>query len=145
MAERILNGWKEISSHLERGVRTAQRWERQFGMPVHRPASKQRTAVVAFAHELDAWLIRSQSRLNAARDEDEDNMSDPARLREALSRLQSEAQQLAARLWYLERNLNGTAIRSAESPEILTDPPWPKSQDRAPLRRGILRDAARAS
>jgi hypothetical protein len=24
---RILNGWKQISTHIDRGVRTAQRWE----------------------------------------------------------------------------------------------------------------------
>ncbi len=54
--EHILNSWKEISSYLGRGVRTVQRWEVFFGMPVHRPAGKERSAVVAFAAELDAWL-----------------------------------------------------------------------------------------
>lgn len=53
---RILNGWKEISQHLGRGVRTVQRWESLYGMPVHRPANKDRSAVTAFASELDHWL-----------------------------------------------------------------------------------------
>ena len=55
---RILNGWKQISSHLDRGVRTAQRWEALLGMPVHRPALKDRSAVVAFSDELESWLRR---------------------------------------------------------------------------------------
>ena len=34
----VLNSWKEIASYLGRSVRTVQRWEREFGLPVHRPA-----------------------------------------------------------------------------------------------------------
>ncbi len=59
MSRQILNGWKEISNHIERGVRTAQRWEVRLGMPVHRPALKDRSAVVAFTDELDRWLSRT--------------------------------------------------------------------------------------
>ncbi len=51
-----LNGWKEIAAFLGRGVRTVQRWERDFGLPVHRPKGSARSAVLAFAEELDAWL-----------------------------------------------------------------------------------------
>jgi hypothetical protein len=108
MEQRILNGWKEISAHLERGTRTAQRWEMQFGMPVHRPASKPRTAVVAFADELDAWLTRNRSALNSESQNGRDE-TDPARLRETLFRLQAEAKELAAKLSHLERHLDETA------------------------------------
>jgi hypothetical protein len=59
MSRKILNGWKEISNHIERGVRTAQRWEVFLGMPVHRPAQKNRSAVVAFTDELDGWISRA--------------------------------------------------------------------------------------
>jgi hypothetical protein len=59
MSRQILNGWKEISNYIERGVRTAQRWEAFLGMPVHRPALKDRSAVVAFTDELDRWLSRT--------------------------------------------------------------------------------------
>lgn len=58
---RILNGWKQISNHIDRGVRTAQRWEVLLGMPVHRPALKDRSAVVAFSDELECWLCRSSA------------------------------------------------------------------------------------
>jgi hypothetical protein len=56
---RILNGWKQISRHIDRGVRTAQRWEALLGMPVHRPALKDKSAVVAFSDELESWLSRT--------------------------------------------------------------------------------------
>jgi hypothetical protein len=53
---RILNSWKEIANYLGRGVRTVQRWESQLGLPVHRPAGKDHSAVLAFSSELDQWL-----------------------------------------------------------------------------------------
>src|SRR5437763_12934783 len=53
---RILNSWKEIAAYLGRGVRTVQRWEAQLGLPVHRPAGKDHSAVVAFSSELEQWL-----------------------------------------------------------------------------------------
>ncbi|MBV9146856.1 MAG: hypothetical protein JO065_13130 [Acidobacteria bacterium] len=55
---RILNSWKEIANYLGRGVRTVQRWELQLGLPVHRPAGKDHSAVFAFSAELDQWLSR---------------------------------------------------------------------------------------
>lgn len=53
----ILNGWKEIANYLGRGVRTVQRWER-LGLPLHRPNSRLRSAVVTTSEELDGWLAR---------------------------------------------------------------------------------------
>lgn len=53
---KVLNGWKEIAQHLSRGVRTVQRWELELGLPIRRPRGKSRSAVVAVAAELDAWL-----------------------------------------------------------------------------------------
>jgi hypothetical protein len=55
-AVRILNSWKEISNYIGRGVRTVQRWEEMYQLPVHRPASRDRSAVYAIADEIDAWL-----------------------------------------------------------------------------------------
>ena len=51
-----LNGWKEIASHFGRGVRTVQRWEKAFGMPVHSLGAGRGENVHAFADELDDWL-----------------------------------------------------------------------------------------
>ena len=57
MVERnILNSWKEIANYLGRGVRTVQRWEANLGLPVHRPAGRDHSAVLAFSNELDQWL-----------------------------------------------------------------------------------------
>lgn len=52
----ILNSWKEIATYVGRGVRTVQRWERELRFPVRRPRGKQRSAVIAFKKEIDAWL-----------------------------------------------------------------------------------------
>lgn len=54
--ETYLNGWKEIATYLGRGLRTVQRWEALYGLPVTRPAGKGRSAVVAATADLDAWL-----------------------------------------------------------------------------------------
>jgi hypothetical protein len=59
MSRQILNGWKEISSYVRRSVRTVQRWEARLGLPVYRPALKDRSAVVAFSDELDCWVSRA--------------------------------------------------------------------------------------
>ena len=58
----ILNSWKEIANYLGRGVRTVQRWERDLGLPIHRPKGKDRSAVLAFPEELNQWLQKTPVR-----------------------------------------------------------------------------------
>jgi hypothetical protein len=58
----FLSGWKEIANYLGKGVRTVQRYERQMGLPVRRPAGKPRGSVVATRVELDAWISASPIR-----------------------------------------------------------------------------------
>ena len=99
MSNQHLNGWKEIGAYLGRTARTAQRWEAQLGMPVHRPAKRKRTVVVGFPRDLDVWLARNRSRLEAEGSYEVTGMAtDLAALDERLSRLQSEATQLALAL-----------------------------------------------
>ncbi len=50
-----LESWKEIAAYLNREVRTARRWEKERGLPVHRIPGK-RSGVYALAPEVDAWL-----------------------------------------------------------------------------------------
>jgi Tol biopolymer transport system component len=50
-----LESWKEIAAYLGRGVATAQRWEQQEGLPVHRLPHAKKGSVFAFKSELDAW------------------------------------------------------------------------------------------
>jgi hypothetical protein len=50
-----LDSWKEIASHLQRTVRTVQRWERREGLPVHRHLHQRANSVYARKSELDEW------------------------------------------------------------------------------------------
>lgn len=59
MQNERLDSWKSISSYLDRGVRTVQRWHADYGMPVRR-VNGSSSAVFAFKSELDYWL-RSRS------------------------------------------------------------------------------------
>ena len=52
----ILSGWKEIANYMHKGVRTVQRYEHEFGMPIRRLASSSKGAVIAKTVELDAWV-----------------------------------------------------------------------------------------
>ena len=61
-SKHILSGWKDIANYLGKGVRTVQRYEEQFRLPVRRPAGRARGSVVATREELDAWVIASPIR-----------------------------------------------------------------------------------
>ena len=52
----VLHSWKEIAAYVRCGVRTVERWEHDFGLPVHRIGARERTAVIAFPQEIDRWL-----------------------------------------------------------------------------------------
>ena len=58
-SRKVLSGWKEIANYIGRGVRTLQRYESQYGLPIRRPAGKDRSSLMAFSDELDQWLNRS--------------------------------------------------------------------------------------
>jgi hypothetical protein len=58
----ILNSWKEISNYIGRGVRTVQRWEKDFGLPVRRPCGHLRGSVFAVRDDVDQWLNTRGSR-----------------------------------------------------------------------------------
>jgi len=51
-----LDSWKEIAAYLKRSVRTAHRWEKHEGLPVHRHEHKELGSVFAYKSELDAWF-----------------------------------------------------------------------------------------
>lgn len=58
----ILCGWKQIANYLSMGVRTVQRHERALRLPIHRPAGKSRSTVVAFKDELNRWASHQNRR-----------------------------------------------------------------------------------
>jgi len=51
----VFTSWKEIAAYLGKGVRTVQRWESRFGLPVRRPHEESHSVLVS-REELDAWL-----------------------------------------------------------------------------------------
>jgi hypothetical protein len=53
-----LHGWGEIATYLGCDVRTAQRWEKQQGLPVHRNDGP-KPRVWAFKSDIDAWWKRN--------------------------------------------------------------------------------------
>lgn len=53
-----LESWKEIAAYLERTSRTCQKWEAQYGLPIHRLDESPKARVYAFKAELDEWLER---------------------------------------------------------------------------------------
>lgn len=53
--EDILHSWKEIAVYLRRDVRTAQRWEKQEGLPVHRHKHRKAGSIFAFKSEVGTW------------------------------------------------------------------------------------------
>lgn len=55
----FLNSWKEVAQYVGRSQRTVQRWERDLGFPVHRPAGRLHASVIALAAEIDEWVKTS--------------------------------------------------------------------------------------
>lgn len=59
----VLTSWKDIARYMGKGVRTVQRWEMDFGLPVRRPQGSNKKAVLARPSDLDAWVaLRCSSR-----------------------------------------------------------------------------------
>lgn len=53
----ILDSWKAISAYLGRDRKTCYRWEKEFGLPVHRiDDQSSRSKVFAYTSEIDLWL-----------------------------------------------------------------------------------------
>ena len=52
-----LESWKEIAAYLQRDAKTASRWEKEEGLPVHRHSHKSRSSVYAYPSEIDAWRV----------------------------------------------------------------------------------------
>jgi hypothetical protein len=60
----MLRSWKEIARHMGASVRTVQRWEVEFQLPVRRIEARRGAVVFAFPAELDSWLrVRSENQI----------------------------------------------------------------------------------
>ncbi len=60
-----LEGWGPIAHYLGTSIRTAQRWEREMGLPVHHAGRSKGYRVFAFAVDLDRWLRSREQMPNA--------------------------------------------------------------------------------
>ncbi|MCU1287257.1 MAG: hypothetical protein JWO13_3607 [Acidobacteriales bacterium] len=78
-----LQSWKEISAYMNRGIRTLQRWEKDFGLPIHRPSKHDRSAVFALIPEIDDWMRRSGTRDRIAQNRMSAGISEPSHPRKA--------------------------------------------------------------
>ncbi|MCU1384559.1 MAG: hypothetical protein JWL71_3256 [Acidobacteria bacterium] len=56
-----LDSWKAIAGYLDRDERTAQRWERELGLPVRRFPGGRGRSVFAYSSEIDAWLLSARA------------------------------------------------------------------------------------
>ncbi len=74
-----LNGWKDIANHLGKGVRTVQRWEKVYGLPIHRIGQDGGDIVFAFVTEIDAWLVEFERRRRSGAIDDDDQGVNGAR------------------------------------------------------------------
>jgi predicted DNA-binding transcriptional regulator AlpA len=95
---KVLTSWKEIAQYLGKSSRTAQRWERELGLPVRGKREGSKRSVIAVPREIDAW-VRSLPRL--AVEHSSGSHEDLLRMIESL---QSENATLRNRLKSLPRN-----------------------------------------
>lgn len=58
-----MNSWKEISSYLNRSIKTCQLWEVKLGLPIHRLDGTPSARVFADPAELDAWIAEKLSHI----------------------------------------------------------------------------------
>jgi PAS domain S-box-containing protein len=66
----ILRSWKEIAAYAGASVRTLQRWEKDFRLPIRRIATRKGSVVFAFRSDLDTWFrARTQTSELTVRDE----------------------------------------------------------------------------
>ncbi|MCJ7580024.1 MAG: hypothetical protein MUP98_05755 [Candidatus Aminicenantes bacterium] len=54
--ENLLSSWKEISAYLDCETRTCHRWEKEYGLPIHRMSESSKARVFTTKEELDDWL-----------------------------------------------------------------------------------------
>jgi phage terminase Nu1 subunit (DNA packaging protein) len=94
--EKVFTSWKEIASFFGKGVRTVQRWEQKFGLPISRPTAA-KNVVLTTESELREWIRRSSSQLTADDGSSGSTSSESsiANLTERLKRLENETARLS--------------------------------------------------
>ena len=134
----ILNGWKGIANYLGKGVRTVQRYERELGLPIRRPAGKPMGSVSATRAEIDAWIsaspVREAFRLSLRSVDNAETVKELKqqltmmhRLREENAELREEmhaaGEALKAAIQAVHESITGAAGDSRLSSRLLTFDP----------------------
>ncbi len=107
--DQVFSSWKEIATHLGRGVRTVQRWEQQLGLPVRRRDGAENHTVLALRSELDEWL-RSKMQVRPRHMKGIDSEG----LQQLVSGLEDEIQQLKGEI----EHLRSKKARASNGPEL---------------------------
>ena len=130
-----LNGWKEIAAYLGKGSRTVQRWEKLYGLPVHRIGREGGEIVFAFRDEIERWASASRERAANADLAPGIREAEPAALeaeRDAAQRL--ELPEAAPEVLYFQNGLSGHRSRPfrkrARNSSTLPNTPFGKSSTR---------------
>lgn len=55
-----LRGWKDIAAYLGASVSSAQRWERELGLPVRRMSKTRGASVFGLTGDIDAWWLSAE-------------------------------------------------------------------------------------
>ena len=78
--EERFDSWKEISSFFRKDERTVQRWEKEYGLPIHRRTELKKSRVWAFRHELESWEKKHSQQLEAVSNDLQSQDSGEARI-----------------------------------------------------------------
>jgi PAS domain-containing protein len=62
----VLRSWKDIAQYMGTCVKTVQRWERAYDLPVRRVQPGKGSVVLAFTNEVDQWLLKRTHNLNTS-------------------------------------------------------------------------------
>jgi hypothetical protein len=106
----ILTSWKDIAQYLGKGVRTAQRWEQQFGLPIRRQSANSHRAIVAIRSEIDAWVYEKAHFRREGKPE-----SETERLRRKVQELQEQNSALRRQLEAVGEDFNAQHGREPTS------------------------------
>jgi len=133
-----LDSWKEIAAYLKREVRTAQRWEKSEGLPVHRHQHDKLSTVYAFRSELDTWWRERQQVLEKEVEPAEDaaRSTEPEQVPEAAAQASPPALPFSGRP---RRVAIVLAIVAAVAISVVAAYRWRMSRATAPLATAKIR------
>ena len=119
----VLSSWKEIAAYLGKALRTVQRYEDCFGLPVRRPYPESRV-VFAIPVELDAWLKQQGTKQQGPNKKDHLGSGMAHRLkrdvlleqmRTQITRLDANNQRLNSQMGSLRDRISAMALKNGRS------------------------------